>query len=132
MAARAASVRAVLDYVRRVEHPILGLAPEGGDQPDGELFMPPSGAGRFALLLAAAGLKFIPVGAYEADGAFCLHFGPAYELSVMPGSSADEKGILAARIMMERIAILLPAHLRGEFTQVAQAGGDGAGSQGVS
>lgn len=115
--ARAESVRRVLDVARREENLILGLAPEGGDNPSGELSMPPSGAGRFALLLAAAGLRFVPVGVYEADGALCLNFGAAYELTVPRRLSADERDKAAARVVMNRIAALLPLSLRGEFNE---------------
>jgi hypothetical protein len=113
--ARAQSVRRVLDAARREKDIILGLAPEGGDNPTGEIAMPASGSGRFALLLAAAGLRFVPVGIYEADGALCLRFGAAYELSVPRGLSADEKDRVAAKIVMSKIAELSPLHFQGDF-----------------
>lgn len=112
---RAASVRAVLEYVKRSYHPIVGLAPEGGDSVDGKLARPAPGVGRFGLLLSSAGLRFIPVGAYEADGVFTIHFGEAYDLSVPRGLSTDERDARAAHIIMTTIAKLLPMHLRGEF-----------------
>jgi len=112
---RAASVRKVLDVVRHVKEPILGLAPEGGDSADGKLARAASGLGRFGLLLSGAGLKFIPVGAYEADGVFIIHFGEAYGLSVAHGLSSAEKDVQAAHIIMKNIAALLPIYLRGEF-----------------
>ncbi len=113
--ARARSVRRVLDAVRREKDIVLGLAPEGGDNPTGGIAMPASGAGRFALLLAAAGLRFVPVGVCEADGALCLRFGAAYELSVPRGLSSDEKDEVAATMVMSHIARLLPERLRGIF-----------------
>jgi hypothetical protein len=113
--ARAASVRAVLDHVKSTEKPIIGLAPEGGDQAHGKLTMPAPGVGRFALLLAAQGLRFVPVGAYEANGGFCLHFGETYELRITGGPSADARDRQAAFVLMHRIAPLLPAGLKGEF-----------------
>jgi len=112
---RARSVRRVMDAARREENIVIGLAPEGGDHPTGALASPPPGAGRFALLLAAAGLQFIPVGIYEADSALCLNFGAAYELAVPRNLSADEKDKAAAHIVMSHIAALLPKNLRGEF-----------------
>jgi len=114
--ARADSVRHVLDVARRNKSAILGMAPEGGDQPAGRLSMPASGAGRFALLLQAIGYKFIPVGVYEAQGAFCLRFGAASELTVPRGLSADGKDECAARQMMSHIAPLVPLSLRGDFS----------------
>jgi hypothetical protein len=113
--ARAASVRAVLEYVRRARHPILGLAPEGHDPLEEVLTRPASGVGRFGLLLCKAGLRFIPVGTYEADGVFHIHFGTAYDLNIPAQLSPDEKDTQASQIIMENIARLLPAHLRGEF-----------------
>jgi hypothetical protein len=113
--ARAGSVRKVLEYAKRHPDFVLGMAPEGMDPVDGRLSVPVSGAGRFGLLLAGLGSAFVPVGAYEADGAFCLRFGPAYQLSVASGLSADQKDRAAAEIMMKKIAVLLPEMLRGEF-----------------
>jgi hypothetical protein len=113
--ARAISVRAVLDYVRRTEDPIIGLAPEGHDPPGGILTRPARGVGRFGLLLSKAGLSFVPAGAYEAGGSFHVHFGPSYTLTVPRDLSADEKDRQASQIIMENIAGLLPVHLRGEF-----------------
>jgi hypothetical protein len=113
--ARARSVKRVLKLVKQSGKPILGLAPEGADQIGGRLSMPPSGVGRFGMLLAGLGSAFVPVGAYEADGVFCLRFGPAYRLSLPSGLSNDEKDYTAAEIMMKHIAVLLPEELRGEF-----------------
>src|SRR6266545_960415 len=110
--ARAASVRAVLEYVRRTKDSILGLSPEGYDPPEGVLTRPATGLGRFGLLLSKAGLRqFIPVSVYEADGVFHLHFGESYELNVPPHLSLDEKDDQASQIIMENIARLLPMHL---------------------
>jgi hypothetical protein len=113
--ARARAVRAVLAFVKTASNPIIGLAPEGGDQPGGRLSQPAPGSGRFALRLAGLGLSPVPVGAYEQDGALCLHFGPSYEFNLPAGISAAEKERQAATIMMENIACLLPQHLRGQF-----------------
>ncbi len=113
--ARAASVRGILGYVRHTKSSIIGLAPEGYDPPKGVLSRPASGMGRFGLLLSKAGLQFIPVGAYEADGIFHVHFGTSYKLIVPSNLLPDEKDHQALQIMMENIARLLPVHLRGEF-----------------
>lgn len=113
---RAASVRAVLEFVKRTEKPVIGLAPEGHDaRDDGVLTRPVSGVGRFGLLLAKAGLRIVPTGAYEAEGVFHVRFGEAYMLSVPGELSLDEKDHRASLIMMEKIARLLPLPLRGEF-----------------
>lgn len=113
--ARARSVRQVLEYARQHPDFMLGLAPEGANQAGGGLSMPAPGAGRFALLLAGLGAAFAPVGAFEEEGAFCLHFGPAYRLEVPPNLSADKKDKAAAEIIMKNIAVLLPVCLGGIF-----------------
>jgi len=115
--ARARAVRAVLFYAREHRDGIIGLAPEGGDNPpDGVLAWPPLGVGRFALLLASAGLRFVPAGGYEQAGEFCLSFGKAYELRLPSGLSNDERDRQAVKIIMENIARQLPPRLRGEFS----------------
>ena len=113
--ARARAVRQVFSWLKDSRVPILGLAPEGGDNPDGSICRPAPGAGRFGLLLAASGLRFFPVGAYEENGGFCMHFGPGYELKPVGTMSALEKDRLAADEIMQHIARLLPRSLRGEF-----------------
>jgi len=113
--ARARSVRAVLEYTKKHTDFMLGLAPEGANQTKGKLSMPAPGAGRFILLLAGQGSAFVPVGAYETDGNFCLHFGPAYRLAVPSGLSTDERDHMAAENIMKKIAVLLPEALRGDF-----------------
>ena len=113
--ARTAAVRAVLKYVRQTREPVLGLAPEGHDPPEGVLSRPASGVGRFGLLLSKAGLQFIPVGAYEVGGIFHIHFSESYTLSVSQNLSPNEKDTQASRIIMQNIARLVPLHLRGEF-----------------
>ena len=115
VAERAASVRRVLDYVRHTPDAVIGLAPEGYDPPAGILTRPAPGLGRFGLLLSKAGLRFVPVGAYEAQGAFHIHFGESYDLRVDKNLMIDEKDAQAAQIIMEHIAALLPARLRGEY-----------------
>ena len=44
--ARARSVKKVLTLLKQTGNIVLGLAPEGGDQRNGRLTLPPSGAGR--------------------------------------------------------------------------------------
>jgi hypothetical protein len=114
--ARARSVREFLSYARGHPQAVLGLAPEGGDNPPtGALAQPSSGAGRFVLLLAELGFPILPVGAYEEAGEFCLNFGPGFRLQVPGGGKPDEKDQAAAQIVMAAIAALLPQRLRGDF-----------------
>jgi len=114
VAGRARSVRAALAFARAHPQALIGLAPEGGDQPGGVLTRPPSGAGRFAALLAQ-GRPVLPAGIFEQDGALCIHFGPAYRLQLPEGLAGDERERRAAGAVMAPIAALLPARLRGEF-----------------
>lgn len=116
VAQRAVSIRKALEYVRHARAPVIGLAPEGYDVPAGILTRPSPGLGRFGLLLSKAGLKFVPVGVYEADGVLRIRFGESYQLNVENHLSSDEKDAQASQIIMENIARLLPLPLRGEFT----------------
>ncbi len=113
--ARARAVKAVVRRMERDRKMVLGLAPEGSDQPGGQLAYPPAGAGRLALLLAERGATFVPVGVYEIEEALCVNFGPSYRLQVPSHLSASEKDRAAAKRIMQQIAALLPERLRGEF-----------------
>jgi hypothetical protein len=115
VAARARSVRAVLEVVHRHPRSILTVSPEGGDHPGGVLTWPPPGAGRFLLLLAGGGFSILPVGCWEEEGALCLRFGVAYQLEGPSGPGPDERDHHAAGVVMQAIARQLPLHLRGEF-----------------
>jgi hypothetical protein len=115
VSARAQSVRQVLSYVEQTQNPVICLAPEGGDMPGGKLAYPPPGAGRFMLRLAGKEMKVVPIGIWEEDGRLCINFGPGFELSIPSGTAADARDHLATKLVMERIALLLPSHLRGEF-----------------
>lgn len=115
VAARAHSVRETLTFARQNPQAILGLAPEGGDQPGGLLNWPASGAGRFVLLLAEQGFPVLPVGVFEEAGEFCLRFGAAYRLQVPRDLGPDEKDRAADQIVMSAIAAQLPPRLRGGF-----------------
>jgi hypothetical protein len=112
---RARSVRETLKFARQNPQAILGLAPEGGDQPGGLLNWPASGAGRFVLLLAEQGFPVLPVGAFEENGEFCLRFGAAYRLQVPRHLNPDKKDRAVAQTFMSAIAAQLPARLRGDF-----------------
>ncbi len=114
--ARAVAVRHLLTYAQTAPAPLIGLAPEGGDAPGGVLQAPPSGVGRLLLHLARMGLSIVPIGGFEAAGAFCLRFGPAYRLETPAVASPAERDRIAGTLVMRHIAAQLPAHLRGEFT----------------
>jgi len=115
VAARAKSVREFLSYAHGHPQAVLGLAPEGGDQPGGVLNWPSPGAGRFVLLLAEQGFPVLPVGMAEENGEFCLHFGVPYRLQVPRGLDPEAKDRAAAQLVMSAIASQLPARLRGFF-----------------
>lgn len=115
--ARAQAVRQVLAYVRREQNPVIGLAPEGRDFESGKLGIPPPGAGRFIFHLSKLGLNILPVGAHESGEGFYLRFGPPYTLDVpndLPSSQSDQ---LVSRIVMDKIAKLLPSHLLDEIVE---------------
>lgn len=112
---RARSVRKVLKFARESARPVIAIAPEGRDDPDGILGPPPAGMGRFIHQLAKHCQRIVPVGVYEDDRGLCICFGPAFELDPQPALSAD---LLDRRIsgqVMRAIARQLPAGLRGEY-----------------
>lgn len=111
---RALAVRAVLAYVRHAHRPLLGLIPEGSDSPDGSLMRPPSGVGRFLLLLVRAGLAIQPAGIYEQGGVVHLQWGAPIE-SLPASGSIDERDRCAADTIMKAIAACLPSFLRGAY-----------------
>jgi hypothetical protein len=113
--ARARAVRNMLKYAGKNHDAVIGLAPEGGDQPGGILTMPPSGAGRFIYLLAGPATRIVPVGVYEEGGAFYLSFGQAYNLPIQKNLSSSEKDRATAEIVMRKIAAQLPKRLRGSL-----------------
>jgi 1-acyl-sn-glycerol-3-phosphate acyltransferase len=112
---RARAVRALLALADREKNLVLCLAPEGADTPGGAMTWPPAGAGRFMALLAARGMRILPVGAWEQQGALCVRFGPTYALKLPVGLSPKEKDRLAAKTVMTHIAELVPQRLRGDF-----------------
>jgi hypothetical protein len=112
---RAAAVRAVLKFARQTSKAVIGMAPEGGDQPAGVLGKLPPGVGRFMHLISHSCPNIIPVGVWKEGGCINLKFGSPYQLEITPGLSADERDRLVGNIIMRHIAMLLPERLRGEY-----------------
>ncbi len=112
---RAIAVRQVLSYAHQAKYPVIGLAPEGGDQPRGELGSLPPGVGRFIQLLSQYCPEIIPVGVWKADGVIHLKFGKPYALDVPVGLSVHERDRVIGEHVMKQIAGLLPERLRGVY-----------------
>jgi hypothetical protein len=112
---RAASVRSLLKYARATSHPVIGLAPEGGDAPGGGLGPLPPGAGRFIHLLSQYCPLLLPVGVWTDSGRIILKFGGPYSLDVPDGLSAHERDLLVGKAVMHQIALLLPDRLGGGY-----------------
>jgi len=109
---RALAVRRVLAFARAARMPVVGLAPEGMDPPDGRPMRPPAGVGRFVAHLARQGLTILPVGIFEEEGALCLRFGSPYSLPAdLPRNPEAREREVAARVV-EAIAECLPPALR--------------------
>lgn len=113
-AQRAQAVRKVLKYAHATKQPVIGLAPEGMDSPDGKLMTPPPGVGRFIAHLAGAGLTILPVGVFEdaEPGAFCIRFGPPYHLPHDLPHDPEARDAHVSILVMQAIANCLPASLR--------------------
>jgi hypothetical protein len=117
LAQRAAAVQRLIACARANPQVLLGMAPEGGDQPGGILTLPPPGFGKLALALARLGLRFYPLGAYEEDGCFFLRFGAPYLLEIEPGAEHAQVDYLARWQVAQAIARCLPERLRGKFVR---------------
>lgn len=112
--ARAAAVRALLRHVSTVRSPVIGLAIEGADSPDGGLGPPPPGVGRLLGRLIAQGMRIIPVGVYEAEGRLQIRFGSLSEPPALSGGKREIDRKLA-EWNLRAIAALLPEPLRGPY-----------------
>ncbi len=112
---RAIAVRKVLRYASQTSHPVIGMAPEGGDQPGGMLGKLPPGVGRFMYLLSRSCPMIVPVGVWKEEGRVQLKFGSPYNLDIPTGLSTLERDTLVGNIIMHHIALLLPERLRGEY-----------------
>ena len=111
--ARAKAVRQVLSYIQNYPNSIIGIAPEGKDNPGGILGWPEPGTGRFLLHLAAHGMPLIPVAVYESEGVLTVNFGSAYQLAVPAGLTNQRRDSQASRVVMQSIARLMPVRMRG-------------------
>lgn len=114
---RARSVQRLMQAVREQPEILLGLAPEGGDQPGGVLSLPPEGFGKLALFLAERGMRFYPVGVYEESGKLVVHFGEGYYLPIDQPDDRRQADLLARTQVMTAVAACLPVRLRGIFGQ---------------
>lgn len=110
---RALSVRRLLRRLNAQKAPILCLAPEGMDSPQGKLSLPHPGSGRLILRLQAQLHRIQPLGVYEENGHLSLHFGRPFRLSLSGSNARVDR--LASRQAMKQIAALLPPRLCGNI-----------------
>jgi len=115
MEARATTVRQVITFVRQTPNARVCLAPEGYDNNDGRLIVPPPGAGRFLLQLCHAGMTILPAGVCAESGVYHVHFGSTFSLDTPQNLASDARDEWASRRVMCAIAELLPQRLRGSF-----------------
>jgi hypothetical protein len=112
---RVTAMRAVLRYAGCTPGAAIGMAPEGGDRPGGVLGGLYPGVGRFMYLISQACPNVLPVGVWKEHGRMMVNFGSPYRLDIQPGSSAGKIDRQVGGLVMQRIAGLLPRHLRGEY-----------------
>jgi len=120
------AVRRLLALLSMPNKPLLGIAPEGRDSQDGGLIEPPPGVGRMLLHIADHGLRMLPVGVAEVDGALTVRFGPPFALRVTAAASrgVGRTGIdrLASSAAMVAIGAQLPPDLWGVYrSQIKRA-----------
>jgi hypothetical protein len=112
---RAQAVRKVLTYARQTPKAVVGLAPEGGDNPGGALGKLPPGVGRFIHLLSEYCPQVLPVGVWKDNGQIRLKFGKPFQLSLPEGLSTSARDRWVGNTVMCHIAGNLPPHLRGDY-----------------
>jgi hypothetical protein len=110
------AVLQVLRYARHTPHPVIGMAPEGGDFPGGVLGSLPPGVGRFMHLLSQSCPLVLPVGVWKDEGCIMMKFGLPYELEVPEGLSPQTRDRLVGDTVMHHIAMCLPERLRGAYS----------------
>jgi hypothetical protein len=113
--ARAATARQVLTFARQTPNARVCLAPEGYDNNDGQLIVPPPGAGRFLLQLCRVGMTILPAGVCTEGGVYHVRFGSTFSLDTPQDLAPDARDERASRRVMRAIAELLPLRLRGSI-----------------
>lgn len=113
---RASAVRQVLRYARQTPQPVIAITPEGRDIPGGILGELPPGVGRFIYLLSQHCPLILPTGVWKDHGRINVKFGSPYPLDVPAHLSPVERDLLVGQTIMNSIAVLLPEHLRGNYT----------------
>jgi hypothetical protein len=117
VAARARAVKNALTWLDSMQ-PIqsapawLLLAPEGADQLEDGLGVPPAGLGRFIGLLAQRGLCILPAAAWEEQGVLHVRFGPTYNLNLPANLPRAELDQAVSVLVMQKIADQLPGRDR--------------------
>jgi hypothetical protein len=113
--ARTEAVRGVFQHIKANPTTLVALAPEGQDFPGGVLGELPPGAGKFMLELNRRLGCIHPVGIYEEDDSLRINFGPPFDLGSIINSGSGDLDEKVGRMMMERIATLLPDRLAGPY-----------------
>jgi len=121
----ARAVRRILSLFnpqKNKSQPIIGIAPEGRDSPDGSLLEPSPGTGRFLIHLARCGLRLLPVGVAEIEGVLTASFGPPFVLKTRPNLSKIDQDRYVSTQVMTAIGMQLPEALWGAFgAQIGEA-----------
>lgn len=113
---QARAIRWLMHYVETAPFPLVGFAPEGGDfAGEGELALPPPGAGRLVKRLADFGLPILPAGIYEHEGALWARFGTPYRLAPPPGLEREALDDWVRGRVMEPIAELTAFKIKGVY-----------------
>ena len=96
---RASSVLRTVRLARQLSRTggMIGLTPEGQDNPGG-FGHPPPGAGEFMALLVEAGLPILPAGNGQTDGHLRVRFGPVFAPHVPPRRE-NRDAVVADQVM---------------------------------
>ena len=97
----------------------IGLMPEGDEGNTLGLKDALPGSGRSLLALSRLGVSLLPVAVWEADGQLHAQFGaPLLLPQKAVADNAEVSDAAMRQVVMQRIAALLPAVLRGKYDEV--------------
>jgi hypothetical protein len=71
--------------------------------------------GRFMLLISQSCPNLLPVGVWKERDCIHLNFGSPYRLEISNQLTSAQRDVQAGKIVMNNIASLLPARLRGDY-----------------
>jgi len=109
---QALSIRRVLHFARDYPESMLSIAPEGRDNSDEKIGIPPPGVGLLINAFIKLNYHLVPIGFIATRGTCHLNFGKPIHLSVKDSLEKDEFDGKISLQVMKSIGKLLPKKFR--------------------